>query len=148
MQNRQNIAELVGLDALNELNNISQGWSETTKLHFLERLRSQGAFKSGKLARSLINRLKLDSGVVSKITFNFLRYGVFVDKGVGKGWPIERVGDVIAALNIGGGGNSREAKPWINVTLSRDIVELADRIAASAADMSVKAYGLNETFGK
>lgn len=110
------------------LNQIADKWASDT----VSSLKSGAAqFRKGRgdLVRSLKKRLRTDFGVVERIAFSLARQGIFVEKGVGRGFPISRQG---AGGGIGGG---RLPKPWFNPVFIKGLPELADKVAETFADM-------------
>lgn len=82
-----------------------------------------------KLSGSIRSKTRKMDGEIDTITFSFERHGVFVHKGVGRGYP------------IGGGGviknkseEPRRKVEWFNPILDADMPELANRIAEINAD--------------
>ena len=74
--------------------------------------------KELKLANSITSKHRKESGEIDRVTFNFEKHGVFVQKGVGKG--------------------NRTPKDWFNNILESEIPELADKIAELNADAFIK----------
>lgn len=57
-------------------------------------------------------------GLINRIGYIIPRHMIYVHKGVGRGTPIEKVGQT-----------SRKPKPWFNPVVERRIGELADIVA-------------------
>lgn len=94
-------------------------------------MRGKGSFrrKELKLAASIRSKTREMYGEIDTITFSFERHGVFVHKGVGRGYPISG-GGVIKNPS----GRTRVAVEWFNPILDADMPELANRIAEINAD--------------
>lgn len=128
------------------------GW--TTKVrnkikYRIGRLTNKG---KGELIRSLRSKSKRDYGEIDQITFQFARHGVFVHKGVGKGY-VMKGGRVVRGykpkvlrkrkqslppVEIPGVMN-RRPKEWFNPTLEKNIPELADMVAEMRSEQAVNA---------
>lgn len=78
-------------------------------------------------ARAAVNSLKTSfrkaSGLINRISYAIPRHMIFVHKGVGKGTPIEKVGQT-----------NRIAKPWFNPVIDDTIEDLADIVAEETGD--------------
>jgi hypothetical protein len=85
-----------------------------------------------KLANSIKSKTRQDFGAIDTITFSFERHGVFVHKGVGRGYPIEG-GGIIKNPS----GKTRVAVEWFNRPLDKSMPELANRIAEVNADAAL-----------
>lgn len=112
----------------------------------------------GDLLKSLRMKTRKDYGEIDRIGYAFNHYGVFVHKGVGRGYIMEagvvkrgyKPGKVItaAALNsnravrskvLTGGTINRKPKPWLNPVIDENIEKLADMIAEMRAGNAVNA---------
>jgi len=82
-----------------------------------------------KLAASIRSKTRENLGEIDTITFSFERHGVFVHKGVSRGYPIRGGGSIKNPS-----GKSRVAIEWFNPVLDKDFPELANRIAEINAD--------------
>lgn len=82
-----------------------------------------------KLAASIRSKTREQFGEIDTITFNFERHGVFVHKGVGRGYPIKGRGNIKNPS-----GKTRNAVEWFNPVLDQTMPELANRIAEINAD--------------
>jgi hypothetical protein len=82
-----------------------------------------------KLAASIRSKTRQMYGEIDTITYTFERHGVFVHKGVGRGYPISGRG---AIKNPS--GKTRVAVEWFNPVLDQNLPELANRIAEVNAD--------------
>lgn len=93
--------------------------------------------ENGYLEASTRMHVGYQFGLASKISYTFLRYGVFVDKGVGKGYPIETVRGNAAIAK--GGGKGRTPKMWYSLALEKQAQELADILQQDLADIAVNS---------
>lgn len=119
------------------LNQKVQQWSAETAALITSRISGLGIIDTGKLLGSIKGRIRYESGVSERVSYPFPRYGIFIAKGVGKGWPIESVkgnGAIIAAA----GRKARAAKDWFNPVLDQQVPKLADLVAEHGADVVVK----------
>ena len=91
-----------------------------------------------KLAQSIGSYTKKDHGEINKIAFTMERHGVFVHKGVGRGYNARGNGFVIRTAK-GPMEHQRVAVEWFNPILDQLIPELADSIAKVNADASINA---------
>jgi len=110
-----------------------------------------------KLDKSITKRADMHSGVIDYIGFNMERHGVFVHKGVGRGYAMEG-GMVVRGMkpreetkryakaknrNIGiikiDGDKNRRPVEWFNPILDAAMPGLADKIAEMNADAAVNA---------
>lgn len=128
--------EFITLEAFAPLNTAAQNWTRETADKVKKSLDSKVTHYSDNLINSFKGRLLLDSGIASKISYKFLRYGVFVQKGVGRGWPIESIKSNTSIINSS--GKKRVPKDWFNSVLNDQLPKLADAVAANMADITVK----------
>ena len=87
-----------------------------------------------KLAASIRSKTREHFGELDTITFSFERHGVFVHKGVGRGYPIKGRGFIKNPS-----GKTRVAVEWFNPVLDQTMPELANRIAEINADAVLNA---------
>ncbi len=93
---------------------------------------------TGALENSIKASVGFQFGIASKIAYKFHRHGVFVHKGVGRGYKIESVksnGAIIGKAS----GKGRVAKPWFNPVIDEVALRLADQLQISIADVAVKS---------
>lgn len=90
-----------------------------------------------KLAQSIKSKTKKSYGAVEMISFNFERHGVFVHKGVGRGYPIS--GNKVIKNPS---GKIRKPVEWFNPIVDKYYPQLADKIAGVNADAAVNATRL------
>jgi hypothetical protein len=96
----------------------------------------------GKLVNSIKPSTKQSFGEIDTISFSFERHGIFVHKGVGRGWEMN--GKVVRRTAKGkmtGGG--RNVVEWFNPVIDRNVPELADQIAIINADAVINAAKLS-----
>ena len=95
----------------------------------------------GKLADSIKSRLGKQMGVIELVSFSFERHGVFVHKGVGRGYGLQGSAVVRTAKNPMVA--YRNPVAWFNPILEKHIPELANRIAEINTNAAVNATKLN-----
>ncbi len=85
-----------------------------------------------KLAQSITSKTRKDYGEINTISYSFERHGVFVHKGVGRGYEAQN-GFVVRTAK---GPKTADRKPaeWFNPVLDAYIPELANEIAKVNAD--------------
>jgi hypothetical protein len=93
-----------------------------------------------KLAQSIKSKTKKSYGAVEMISFTFERHGVFVHKGVGRGYPVS--GSVV--IN-NPSGKTRKPVEWFNPIVDKYFPQLADKIAGVNANAAVNATRLKIT---
>lgn len=97
--------------------------------------------QEGKLVNSIKPSTKQSFGEIDTISFSFERHGIFVHKGVGRGWKMN--GKFVSRTANGkmqnGGRNSVE---WFNPVIDRNAPVLADQIAIVNADALLNATKL------
>lgn len=85
--------------------------------------------KEYKLAASIRSKTGIHDGEIDIITYQFERHGVFVHKGVGRGYPIKG-----GATIKNPSGKTRVAVEWFNPVLDHEVQKLANLIARINAD--------------
>lgn len=78
-------------------------------------------------------------GLANYVVFSFERHGVFVHKGVGRGYQSNGNGFVTRTAKNPAAKQERMAVEWFFPVLEKYIPELADRIADINADVAVNA---------
>ena len=114
-----------------ELNREVKGWAKDTSNMSLSEITRLKAYDTYQLFKSLRYRFGYDSGQVEKVSYQFPRYGVFVHKGVGRGWPISRV------KASGGKPGGRQPKPWFNPVIDKQLEVLGDIVQKHFGDLTV-----------
>lgn len=95
----------------------------------------------GKLVNSIKPSTKQSFGEIDTISFSFERHGIFVHKGVGRGWEMKgKFVTRTAKGKIQGGG--RNAVEWFNPVIDKNAPHLADQIAVINANAVVNAAKL------
>ena len=125
------------LKTINQLNSDVSRWSYLTRNELVQKLNSMNIRQTGKLLKSISYNLRKYHGEVERITFKFPRHGIFVEKGVGRGYPIESVRNTSAMLSVMS-GKKRYPKPWFNPVMDDELPALADTVAKHYGDLSVK----------
>ena len=97
--------------------------------------------QEGKLVNSIKPSTKQSFGEIDTISFSFERHGIFVHKGVGRGW--EKRGPMVTRTAKGKMQNGgRNIVEWFNPVIDRNAPHLADRIAEVNADAVLNATKL------
>lgn len=91
-----------------------------------------------KLAQSIGSYSKKDQGAINMVAFSMERHGVFVHKGVGRGYNARGNGFVTRTAK-GPMERQRIAVEWFNPILDKNVPALADDIARVNADAAVNA---------
>ncbi len=91
-----------------------------------------------KLRPTLHGKVRYSHGISDGASFRFERHGVFVHKGVGRGYQMQGGMVVRVAKNP---PNPRQRVPvdWFNNIVKNNVPELADRVAAINADAAINA---------
>ncbi len=111
----------------------SARWFEGKDKSFVIR----GKQKETKLHQSINSMTKMDAGMIELVSFKFERHGVFVHKGVGRGYPISGPGIIKNTT-----GKRRVAVEWFNPIIDKHAPELANQLANVNADIAVNATRL------
>jgi len=99
-------------------------------------IRDHGKQTEKKLADSIGSYTKKDIDTITKIAFKFERHGVFVHKGVGRGYHASGTGFVNRTAK-GSQVHPRVAVEWFNPVLDQYLPELVEKIARINADAVV-----------
>ncbi len=105
-------------------------------------IRNGGKQVEKKLAASISSKVGKDFGLANYIGFSFEPQGVFVHKGVGRGYQSNGNGFVIRTANNPPKHQERIAVEWFNPVLDKYLPELADRVAEFNADAAVNATSM------
>jgi hypothetical protein len=89
-------------------------------LNLEERLRLEGEKPLKKSVRSIVRKKQ---GDIDSVAFGFIRHGIFLEHGVGRGRPVNSPQAIAAA------------KPWLDVVLPKATQELANIIEEKYADL-------------
>lgn len=149
-----------------EFNGKVDSWGRKVKQQAGGRLSSLTKVYSGKLRGDLRNRVSRgsDDGIANWVGFRFVRYGVFVAYGVGRGW-VRQGGTVVRArrvkydseewkqhrrnglsrndirqlaISINKGGKGRVPKDWLDGVIDSNIEDLANVAGEFYGDASMK----------
>jgi hypothetical protein len=120
----------------------SASWFQFGKTQsFITRGTGSKQRQEGKLVNSIKPSTKQSYGEIDTISFSFERHGIFVHKGVGRGWKMN--GKLVTRTAKGkmtnGGRNSVE---WFNPVIDRNAPVLADHIAIVNANAVLNATKL------
>lgn len=99
-------------------------------------IRSVGQIET-KLAQTIRSRTGQEYGAIELVSFNFERHGVFVHKGVGRGYEMQ--GGKVVRTAKGEMKKPRYAVEWFNPVLDKYVPELADAIALQQTNAVVNA---------
>ncbi len=162
-------------EELNEYNTMIRKWSAMVRRKILGNTLKLRKGKSGTITRgSLTGKPHLEYklkdnllynpryfyGQIDSVSYSFERHGVFVHKGVGRGYIV--VGNTVVrgrrpgnALKKLAKANGREAQSvilsgpvrrqpvdWFNIIIDKNVPELADKIAELNANAAVNAIHL------
>lgn len=101
-------------------------------------LRHNGDQIEKHLAESIGSYTQKDVDTIVKVAFKFERHGVFVHKGVGRGYVAAGNG-FVNRIAKGHQLKPRVAVEWFNPVLDQYLPELADRLAVINADATLNA---------
>jgi hypothetical protein len=146
-----NLSNSVSSFDVNEQNQLIKRWAPKVKRALTNSARvfdngKQTSFvmrkgrMEGKLADSITARIGKKLGVAELVSFSFERHGVFVHKGVGRGYEIN--GNAVVRTAKGGMDTPRIPVPWFNPVLDLQVPLLANSIAEVNANAAVNATNL------
>ncbi len=120
----------------------SASWFQNGKTEpFITRGTGSKQRQEGKLVNSIRPSTKQTYGEIDTITFSFERHGIFVHKGVGRGWKMN--GKLVSRTAKGEMKNGgRNVVEWFNPIIERNAPILADQIATVNADAVLNATKL------
>jgi len=95
----------------------------------------------GKLSESIKARIGKKLGVNELVSFSFERHGVFVHKGVGRGYNIQ--GDAVIRTTKAAMSAPRNPVHWFNPVLEKYIPLLANDIAIINANAALNAVKMH-----
>lgn len=75
-----------------------------------------------------------------RVRYRFPKQGIFVEKGVGRGYPQNRIANATSLVK-----NRRVPKPWYNPVLDKMVPELADKLGINLADESAANIKVRES---
>lgn len=100
-----------------------------------QRIQSLSSSQRNRLYRSLrLNTGKKD-GLIYKLGFKLKRHGVFMEKGVGRGYNMN--GGSVVRTAKGPQKKARVPKPWFNPSVDAHAGNLADAAAKHYADLAM-----------
>ena len=102
-------------------------------------IRDGGKQTEKKLAASIMSKVGKEFGLANYVGFSFERHGVFVHKGVGRGYQSNGNGFITRTAMYPAKHQERVAVEWFNPVLEKYIPELADKITEINADAAVNA---------
>jgi hypothetical protein len=115
-------------------NNAVRKWGRTTKQEMITEAGRLGInMREGGGFSQLRNGFGTRNGEIIRVSYGMKRHLIYVHKGVGRGWPISRVGGTASALAGG-----RKPKPFFNNIIDRRINKLADDVQNFKADIIVE----------
>ena len=111
-------------EQIEAFNEKVKAWSAKVKSDLVPSIRANDI--SGiKLSRSIRNTFQTEYGEISRLGFSFARHGIFVHKGVGRGYQA-RNGMVVKTSKTP--GFNRQPKPWFNPVVESHLDELGQII--------------------
>ncbi len=111
-------------------NSAVRDWTKGARRELVQSMISLDIKVTGGLRKTLKYALKKSDGTIGSISFKFPRYGVFVQKGVGKGVSIEQAGTA---------ATKRVPKDWFNDPIGKQLQSLSDKIQPYYSDAIVNA---------
>jgi hypothetical protein len=106
-----------------------RSWSQATRKQLLFRLAKLQLTDllrlNTRLEQSIKTSVKTRRGEVDSVGFSFLRHGIFLEHGVGKGRP------------VGSQAAQSAARPWLKPVIEPAVEELADILAEEYADIAI-----------
>jgi len=91
----------------------------------------RGNAREEKLSDTIVARTRIISGIISNVSYSFSLHGVYVQKGVGRGYAMEH-GMVIRTA--AGKSMNRRPNEWFNPVIEETLPALADKLAEINAD--------------
>ena len=97
----------------------------------------RSVYAGPELKKNVSTRSKKDFGEIYLVGFVFPRHGVFVHKGVGRGWQMQ--GGKVVRVSKGEITKDRKPKDWLNSEIEKRLPKLAADISEIKADAVVDA---------
>jgi len=119
-------ARIMEIATVDEFNGKLLGWLEKVKAALGPSISGSGIGGS-RLASSIKGTSKEQSGEIYRLGFSFRREGIFIHKGVGRGYVMK--GDTVVKISKTEGFN-RHPKPWFNPVVESFIPELEQIVHA------------------
>jgi hypothetical protein len=130
-----------------EQNQVVQKWASMVQrylrstasgfVHGKESSKSRPGRTERKLANSIRASTRKSYGVIDRATFSFERHGVFVHKGVGRGYEMQ--GGMVQRTAKSVSTKERKPNEWFNPILEQTLPELANKLAEINADAVLNA---------
>jgi len=126
-------------------------WNSTMVDIWRDRIATLGAVDTGRLYNSVVNQpIQADGRFFeATLSFNFMEYGIYVDRGVGREFARGNAGDVDVVQRKGGGKRwrgQREVRPWFSRAYYASFKKLqeflAENMQAEFAGMVSDAWRL------
>lgn len=116
-------------------------WGSSVAQQLKMSIRTLTSKGKGELVKSLRLKTKKYYGEIDRVTYRFWRHGVFLHKGVGRGYKMEGGAVMRAGLVERKSQLSQGRKPveWFNPVLDKRVPKLADMVAEMRADQAVRA---------
>lgn len=125
-------------DRLEAVDKEIDAWAKATRQHLLRRLATLGLkdrakliSKNESLYKSVRSRLKKRDGEIESVAFIFARHGIFLERGVGKGRPVNST------------QANQQKKAWLSAVLPDEIENLADLLEQEYADLAIENVVIN-----
>lgn len=127
-------------------NRTVRSWGRNVEGKLRFSIMSMSSKGRGRLARSLKTKFKSSYGEVERVSYSFLRHGIFFQKGVGKGYILEgnvlrrgsRDGNrIVTSASQLRGHILRSPKDWSNRILDSEVQVLADQLVQIKSDAVV-----------
>lgn len=125
---------------VNTYNSVINNWKNNTRRRAKSnvlRMTSSEIPSPKPLADNLKTSTRKDSGEIYSVGFQFPRHGVFVHKGVGRGFEMQ--GGKVVRTAKGVQTAVRKPKDWLNSEIDKGLPNLADKIVELKADAAVVA---------
>ncbi len=90
-----------------------------------------------KLSESISFKIGKINAIISNVSFSFALHGVFVQKGVGRGYAIEE--GMVMRTSKDTSEIKRHPNPWLNPVIEQALPGLADKLAEKNADAVLNA---------
>jgi len=120
---------MMNVEQYGELNRLVGNWGKARADAMKAFIFSKDIMFSGDLQDQVKSFLKFDYGKASAIKFQFPRYGVFVEKGVGKGYPMGSVTNM----------RKRVPKEWFSSNITdADLDELSVLVGSEYEEINVR----------
>lgn len=132
-------------DPQRDFEQYTGAWSDMMVRIWRDRITRLRAIDTGRLLSSVGRAAPVVDGFAATMAFQFVHYGIFVDRGVGNGFRHGNGGD-LPFMSMewrrehGWKGKPRQKKPWFNVSLSISQRVLAEKSADIMGDKFVALF--------